>query len=126
VKGGTVWTPARNDLLVEQWNANTPTREIFAALAALPGPPPANLAAVSVQVAYLRSKGVELRNRHTVTPAAAAPSATIPDDAVAEARERMRADDRRGARDLADYFGWPLTVAQQVAETIRAELKAAA
>jgi hypothetical protein len=125
---GAVWTDERLELAARRWNEGALTETILAEVNALPGVPCSGVVALRKQLDKLRKAGVDIAAR---TPGRRpAPPPGLPDgiplDEIEEARARMLEDDRRGALDLADYFGWPLPQAQQVAEAIRAELKAAA
>jgi hypothetical protein len=131
--GATVWTAERDELVIRDYG-RLGGLAMLPALNALPGEPVQSAQAVKNRAGVLRARGVPVPPRPTGRPSSAAPAApreptpptTIPDDEIAEARDMMRASDKCGARELHDYFGWPLPQAQQVAETIREELKAAA
>jgi hypothetical protein len=131
--GAIVWTAERDDLVIRDYG-RLGGLAMLPALNALPGEPVKSAQAVKNRAGVLRARGVPVPPRPTGRPPSAAPAApreptpptTIPDDEIAEARDMMRASAKCGARDLHDYFGWPLPQAQQAAEAIRAELKAAA
>jgi hypothetical protein len=125
---GGVWTGERIEKLVSMWNAGDSKEAILAAVSALPGEPPSGVGAITGKISDLRERGVELTQRPLGrrAPPPEAVFVGIPDDDVEEARKMMRASDRCGARQLHEYFGWPLTRAQAIAAVLRAQIQAAA
>lgn len=98
-------------------------RAIWQACNELPGDPIARSDSTKVRISTLKAR--------SAGPAVAAPTsaggplAGLPDHELTEARE-MLANPSNGARHLAEYFGWTLARAQEIAAAIRAEHKAAA
>ncbi|UXQ89146.1 hypothetical protein [Synechococcus phage MinM1] len=111
-----VWTPERDALALRMKAAGAPITEIWQACNALPGPAIASSNSTQVRLSTLKK-------RAEAQPAN--PLAGLPDDEIAEARD-MLANPSNGARHLAEYFGWALSRAQEIAAALRAEQKAAA
>jgi hypothetical protein len=128
--GRITWTPERVALLRRDYpNKDIPLGTLQTALNSLPGPRIANHTAIR---SGYRDQVPDGPPRPRIAPPRAAPTprlapaleALTPDE-LQEARERIHRKDG-GARDYADWFGWPLDKAQAVAAAIRAELDAAA
>jgi hypothetical protein len=107
-----VWTPERGAKLLEMRANSEKWPAILETLNAMPGLPIASEKALEVHWHKLRRAGF-------VAPAS--PLASVPAEDMAEARQMMTASSSVGAKALADYFGWALETAQQVAMLIRAE-----
>ena len=112
-----VWTPERDARLVAL-KSQTPAPTwiaIMAALNELPGAPIVSANGESCKVRFFKLQKAE---RERVADQSAPPAVSAED--LAEARQMM-AKSTVGAKALADYFGWALETAQQVAMLIRAE-----
>lgn len=93
-----------------------------AAQPAVPAPVPRKAAPIAERALA----GVIGRKTQKVAPAvvSAGPLAALPPDDADEARRMMRSA-KVGARDLAEYFGWPQDQAVAIAAAIRDEMAAA-
>lgn len=113
---GRVWTPDRDaQLLAMKALSPAPSwREIMDALNGMPGARIVSANGESCKVRFFK-----LRRAGVV--GVASPLASVPAEDMAEARQMMTASSSVGAKALADYFGWSLDTAQQVAIAIRAE-----
>jgi len=108
-----LFSEERNALLRRLWQQpGLRIRDILLALNELPGTAILHDARV-----YAQAKLLDLGVRNT-KPAPASADETKAED-LREAEEMIRRGD--GARAVAEYFGWPLAEAQDLAKRVRAE-----
>jgi hypothetical protein len=105
------WTEERKQVLRDLYPKGASGEEIAAAVNALPGEP-------ATPNQCLIQAGANMGLRRSTTAPAPDPLAGLEPDEITEAESILRSN--RGARGLAEWFGWELPRAQAIAEALRA------
>lgn len=121
-KPGT-WTPERVALLRRDYPGKRPLAEILTDVNALPGPAVPTIEAVA---AHAKKVGLSRRQIPDVGPAIPGPPEVMTTEDKAEARERLRTGQAKGARDIMEWFGCTQEEAQEIVDAHRARMGKAA